>query len=410
MAPPETPARIFLRLCAPLGLAIFIAYLGVIASMYADGRAAAERGDAPMFTDFTSLYAASLLLRQQPAADLYRPREMYQAGLRAAQAAYDGNLSEKQARAIGMNPWMYPPSFILLALPLAYLPYLPALFAWLALTALPYLLAMRTILRDQSFWLIALAAPPVFYNLIYGQTGFLVAGLIALGLAWLRPRPVLAGVCMGLAGVKPHFGLLIPIALICGAHWTSFAAAVATVVAGVAISALALGMDPWYGFLGTLFANLRGFELGIYKWWVMPSVTGALHLIGLDLGVASRVQGVATVIAAGAVAWAWWQAPHREAPPALQYAVLCSASLLAVPLVYLYDLVLLVPAIGWLWVDMRDRGYRRWELAALAVGSLGLLGAIKLGAAGPVYAVLFSGAVFALALWRLGKRPSKAAS
>ncbi len=402
MATWETSARIFLRLCAPLGLTIFIAYLAVIASMYADGRAAAERGEAPMFTDFTSLYAASMLVRQQPAADLYRPREMYQAGLRAAQAAYGGNLSEKQARAIGMNPWMYPPTFILLALPLAYLSYLPALVAWLALTAVPYLLAMRTILRDRSFWLIALAAPPVFYNLIYGQTGFLVAGLIALGLAWLKPRPILSGICIGLASVKPHFGLLIPIALICGAHWVSFFSAVATIVAAVIVSMLVLGMDPWYGFLGTLFANLRGFELGIYKWWVMPSVTGALHLMGVDLGLASRIQVVATIGAAVAVGWAWWQAPHRNAPPALRYAVLCSASLLAVPLVYLYDLVLLVPAIAWLWIDMRDRGYRRWQAAALATACIGLLAAIKLGPAGPPYSVLLNGAVLAYALVRLG--------
>jgi hypothetical protein len=385
-----------------LGLAIFIGYLIVITAMYADGRKAAERGESPMLTDFTSLYAASILLRQQPAADLYRPKEMYQASLLGAQAAYGGNLSEKQARAIGMHPWMYPPTFILAALPLAYLPYFMALLAWLVLTAIPYLAAMREILRDQSVWLIALGAPPVFYNLIYGQTGFLIAGLIALGLVWLRSRPVLAGICIGLASVKPHFGLLIPIALICGAHWRAFWAALATVLGGALLSALLLGADPWYAFIGTLFANMRGFEQGIYKWWVMPSVMGALHQSGLDLAWAGRGQMLAAALALTAVAWAWWQSPGRTELPGLEAAVLCSATLLAVPMVYLYDMMLLVPAIAWLWSDMRLRGYHRIELLLLAGGSAGLLGAIKLGAGGPIYGALLSATLLGLALRRIG--------
>lgn len=386
-----------------LGLAVFIGYLIVIATLYADGRRSAERGESPMLTDFTTLYAASILLRQQPAADLYRPREMYQASLLGAQAAYGGNLSENQARAIGMHPWMYPPTFILAALPLAYLPYFMALFLWLLLTAVPYLVAMRGILRDQRVWLVALGAPPVFYNLIYGQTGFLVAGLIALGLLWLRPRPVLAGICIGLASVKPHFGVLIPIALICGAHWKAFFAATATVLAAALLSGLLLGADPWYAFVGTLFANLRGFEQGIYKWWIMPSVMGALHQAGLDLAWASRGQMLATVLALAAVSWSWWQSPGRPDLPGLEAAVLCSATLLAVPMVYLYDMMLLVPAIAWLWSDMRQRGYHVAELLLLAGGSAGLLGAIKLGAGGPIYGALLSASLLGLALRRIAR-------
>ena len=62
-----------------LGLTIFIGYLITVAFIHVDGRQAAARGETPLLTDFTSLYAASMLLRQRPAADLYRPQEMYQA-------------------------------------------------------------------------------------------------------------------------------------------------------------------------------------------------------------------------------------------------------------------------------------------------------------------------------------------
>ncbi|MDP3514012.1 MAG: glycosyltransferase family 87 protein [Sulfuritalea sp.] len=392
----RTPSRRWML----LGLAIFMGYLITVAVIHRDGRQAAAEGETPLLTDFTSLYAASMLVRQQAAVDLYRPREMYQASLLAAQAAYDGKLSEKQARAIGFHPWMYPPTFIPAAIPLAYLPYLFAWLAWLAVTSIPYLLAMRAILKDQSFWLIALAAPPVFYNIMYGQTGFLTAGLIGLGLVWLQPRPVLAGICIGLASVKPHFGLLIPIALICGAHWKAFWTAVMTVIVSAIAAGLLFGADSWFGFIGTLLSNMRGFEQGAYNWSVMPSVLGALHQAGLDLGWAWRGQILAAAVALAAVGWAWWSQPGRTSLPGLDAAILCLATLLAVPMVYLYDLMLLVPAIAWLWVDMRDRGYRKWELLLLTVCSAGLIGLREIGAAGPMVGVALNFALLYLAVSR----------
>lgn len=384
-----------------LGLAIFIGYLITVALIHIDGRQAAARGETPLLTDFTSLYAASMLVRQQPAVDLYRPREMYQASLQAAQAAYDGNLNEKQVRTVGLHPWMYPPPFIVLAAPLAYLPYLHAWLAWLALTSIPYLLAMRSILKDRSFWLISLGAPPVFFNIMYGQTGFLIAGLIGLGLAWLRARPILAGVCLGLASIKPHFGLLIPIALICGAHWKTFWTAVATIIAMAVATLLMFGADVWYGFIGALLSNLRGFGHDIYKWRVMPSVLGALHQAGLDLTWAWRGQMLAACLALLAVGRAWWWHPARPARPELEAAILCLATLLAVPMVYLYDLMLLVPAIAWLWADMRDRGHQRWEFLLLAGAGATLISLREIEDWGPVAGVTITGSLLFLSLTRL---------
>jgi len=398
------------RLLSALGLAIFIGYLITVALIHVDGRHAAARGETPLLTDFTSLYAASMLLRQQPAVDLYRPREMFQASLLAAQAAYDGNLNEKQVRAIGFHPWMYPPPFIVLAAPLAYLPYLYAWLAWLALTSVPYLLAMRNILKDGSFWLITLGAPPVFFNIMYGQTGFLSAGLIGLGLVWLRPRPILAGICLGLASVKPHFGLLIPIALICGAHWKTFWTAVATVIAMAAATALLFGTDVWFAFIGTLLSSLRGFEQGFYKWSVMPSALGALHQAGLDLNWAWRGQMLATGLALATVGWAWWWHPARPVRPELQAAILCLATLLAVPMVYLYDLMLLVPAIAWLWADMRDRGHRQWDFLLLAGAGTAMIGLREVEHWGPVVGATITASLLFLSLARLTKARRQPAS
>jgi hypothetical protein len=393
---------------AILGVMIFIGYLIAVAILYVDGHRAAARGERPMLTDFTSLYAASILVREQTAVEVYRIEKMYNASLLGAQAAYDGNLTENQARAIGIHPWMYPPTFIIAAIPLAYLSYHIALFVWLAVTAIPYFAAMRAIVQGPAFWLLTLAAPPVFYNIIYGQNGFLIAGLIGLGLAWLKPRPVLAGVCIGLASVKPHFGLLIPIALICGAHWKTFWSAVITLIGSGLLAGLLLGGDVWFGFIGTFLANVRGLELGIYKWWVLPSVTGALHQAGLDLAWAWRGQILAAMFSLAVVIWAWWWNPVRVSLPGLEAAILCFATLLAVPMVYYYDQMLMVPAMAWLWGDMHTRGSRQWEQIALIGGSAGLIGVIQMGSGGPIYGVLLCCLLLGLSIRRLAKarRPS----
>ncbi|MBI4985806.1 MAG: DUF2029 domain-containing protein, partial [Rhodocyclales bacterium] len=214
-------------------VAVAVLYGTVIAVIHIDGQRAAARGGTPLYTDFTTFYAAALQLRSEPAENLYVPERMYQAELAAARAASASPLTEDQARVIGYAAWMYPPLTMLLAAPFGFLGYLAAYLAWLAATSAVYLAAMHQVLCRREAWAYALAAPPTFYNAMYGQTGFLTAGLVALGLANLARRPTLAGICIGLAAFKPHFGILLPLALVAGGHWQPFGVATITVVAAV---------------------------------------------------------------------------------------------------------------------------------------------------------------------------------
>lgn len=358
----------------PLWLLV-LAYAVFIAWTLAAGYRTAVNGDVPLYTDFTPTYAASLLVREQPAENLYIPRFMAEAGRAAARAKY-GDITDEQARGVGFAPWMYPPTFILAVAPLAAMPYLFAWFAWIAVTAIPYLAAVRVILQERLAWPFALAAPPVFFNVMYGQTGFLTGGLIGLGLALLASHPVWAGVLIGLASVKPHFGVLIPLALIAGGHWRAFAAAAATVIATIVASVLAFGDNPWFAFIGTSLFHLDGFGAGAYNLVPMTTVLATVHMAGASLDVAWRVQYVSAAVMAAIVVWAWWRGRARPDTLGLQAAILCLATPLAVPMAYLYDLVLIVPAAAWLWVDLRARGATRWAYALLFV-PLGAMLAVK---------------------------------
>ncbi|HEY0884904.1 MAG TPA: glycosyltransferase family 87 protein [Ramlibacter sp.] len=351
-----------------------LAYVGFVAWELGRGYAAAARGEKPLFTDYTSLYAASMLLQTDRPENLYIPRRMYQANVASAYAVYGDAITEAQARQTGFAPWMYPPTFILFAMPLAWLPYLPSFIAWILATAVPYLAAMRAIIpRRSSAAAFGLAAPPAFFNLAYGQTGFLSGGFIGLGLARLQSRPLAAGFWIGLASIKPHLGILIPVALAAGGHWRAFASAALTVVALIAASIAVLGIDPWYGFIGTTLFHIDGFDAGAYTWSSMASILSTAHLAGIPLARAWTLQFAAAALAALCVGLVWAIGRRRPDTLGLQSAILCLATPLAIPMVYLYDLVIVVPAAAWIWMDMRRHGTNASEVAVFVSSFAGLI-------------------------------------
>lgn len=384
-------------------LAIVIAcYAGLIGWTYHEGFQKAARGEKPLFTDFTSTYGAALLLRKEAPEYLYHPQHISPATEQAGNAAYNGTLNRAQTRG-AFGPWMYAPTFIAFVLPLGFLPYFGALVAWLGMSAIPYLMAIRAMMDNarSAIW-IAMAAPPFFYNVMIGQTSFLAAGLIGLGLHQVVRRPYAAGILIGLASVKPHLGILIPFALLAGGHWRVALSASATVVSMILASIAAFGIEPWFAFIGMTLFYMDGFAHGAFAWKIMTSVLSLMYLSGAELTSAWVVQWCASALCMVTVAWAWWRARRRPDAVLLQAAVLCSAIPLAVPMVFVYDLVVLVIALAALLQDMRLRGGKPWEALALVASMMAILLVKPLGAVpGIAVGMLGIGVLLGLSWWRL---------
>jgi hypothetical protein len=304
-------------------------------------RQAAE-GLTPMVTDFNTFYAVALLEADHAAQAVYDGALMQAAERRAARLAYPG-LTERQLSPVPPFVWLYPPTAILLVMPLAALPYWVAYVVWIVVTAAVWVVALHRMRPDPSTLPLALALPATFLNGMFGQMGFLTAGLLGLGLAWLVERPLLAGVAFGLLTVKPHFGLLLPIALVCGGHWRTIGAAALTAVAVAAVSLAAFGPEPWAAFAAHARDGGALLTAGAVPWTLMPTVYPALRLLGLPESLAVGGQTAVALAAVGAVVWAW----RRPAAPADRAGVLCLATLLALPFAYAYDLTLLAVPIFW---------------------------------------------------------------
>jgi hypothetical protein len=337
----DKPFRHYLLFCF-LILLLLPSYQALISYGYGTvswvmkGQGLLEPSGRVLGSDFLPFWAAASLAQTGEPAAAYSPPRIKA----MIQARIDP--------AFPRTPfWNYPPTFLLLILPLAYLPYLPALAVWLGVTGAGFLGVMRRAVSLPLVPWLALAFPGAVDNFLYCQNGFLSAFLLGGGLLLLERRPLAGGFLLGLLSYKPHLALLVPLALIAGRRWQALAAAGAA-AAGLALASLiVLGTGAWTAFLGNIpFAGklLDNSEF----WWKMCSIYAAVRLAGGGTSLALGIQAVVFLAAAAAVVWSW----RRDTPFYLRSSILIIAILLSTPYVFFYDLTLLALPFAWLgWED-----------------------------------------------------------
>ncbi len=264
-------------------------------------------------------------------------------------------------------PWNYPPTFLVIVLPQALLPYLWSLAIWMTLTFAGYLLVLRKIIpRAETFWP-ALAFPGAFANFMNGQNGFLAFSLLGGALISLESRPLLAGVLFGLLSYKPPMGVLVPIVLVASGRWRTFFAAAVTAIAFAGLSLVLFGAETWRAFFDALaFTRHVLIENGEIQFYSMQTVFAGARLLGAGIAAAYLAQIVAAAVAAAILVWIWRQDIQFE----LKAAALAAAIALAAPYMLYYDLVVLGLPIAWLALEGRRSGFLPFEKSLLVVAWL----------------------------------------
>lgn len=303
--------------------------------------------EQPRLLDFTNFYATGRLALAGEAASAYDS-----AGLAAAQAAVVGPTGAEM-------PYPYPPAFMLLTAPFAFLSYPLALAAWVLCGAFFYLWASR---RFGSLPLAA-AQPPVLLNAMIGQTGFLTGGLLLLGSRWLAERPDKAGLLLGLLVLKPQLALMLPVAVVAARAWAAIPAAIASAAAVLLLGTLLLGIDTAQAFLassGDFTALLTGDRL---TWPELASPFALARDLGLGAGPAAIIQ-LAFMAFAATLVWLSWRGGWEQRVP-----ILCVASLAASPYLQSYDSLPLLAAIAWFATTAPAKALLLYGLSALPLVS-----------------------------------------
>jgi hypothetical protein len=232
--------------------------------------------------------------------------------------------------------YQYPPTFLMLCLPLALLPYIPALLIFLGAGYAATVVCLRRILPPRWPLATVLAFPGAVMNWIIGQNGFVSAGCFGGAALLLERRPAVAGALLGVFACKPHLAVCLPVALGAARRWTAFFACGVAAASITLLSWVVLGSGPWLGFFHTLWVSravLQSEQTGPK----VITVYEAVRLLHGGVGLAAAAQALAAAISMACVGVFCARRPGGVA----EIAAVIVAGLLCTPYAMDYDLVCL---------------------------------------------------------------------
>jgi uncharacterized membrane protein YhaH (DUF805 family) len=299
-------------------------------------------------TDFACFWTASKLALQGKLAAVYDPFAMAAAEHRLH--LFADNL---------VQPFLYPPSYLLLCLPLALLPLGVSAIAFLLAGLAPFLFCIGRLLPWRRYWLPILTFPGVMVTAGSGQNGFFTAACFGGGTLLLDRFPFCAGMCLGLLACKPHLAMLVPVALLAARRWRALAGAVTSALAVIAVSCAVLGIRVWLLFPGAL-GEARLVIDTLLEQGQLQSLFGGALLLQAPHWLALACQAFLSLAVLGLLIHVAARRPGGRA----EGATLVVASLAASPYLMDYDLVILAVPLAWLFSEASRVGWRPWERRA----------------------------------------------
>ncbi len=262
-------------------------------------------------------------------------------------AAYHAYLRQLFGFDLPPHNWSYPSHLIPLLAPLAFFPYLIALALWSAVGLAAYLWRCASEGAGRIEFALLALAPASLVNLITGQNGFFTAALLWTGLTLIERSPVAAGIAFGLLTIKPQLGILIPLLLLFERRWTVIVSASLTAILMLALTFIAYGPQVFTGYIekavpyqGYVFTTLEGIFISM-----MPTAFMNARLMGFDATAAWMVQIPASIAGIAFFIWVLFRTADRT----LIAAGLVTATFLASPYLFNYDMTALTPALIALW-------------------------------------------------------------
>lgn len=300
-----------------------------------------DRASNIKFQDFLPFYITARLSAQHRSAELY-----------------DTKARADEMRAILGQPTrislanVYGPQIGLLFLPLSSLPFLEAAFIWTTVSFAVYFSCVYAVwrhlveLRSQREIVLvaALAFPPVFHFFVRGQISpLLLLCFTGAFLALRTDRAWLAGLVLGCLILKPPFLAAIPIILLLSGSWKIFLGLMVSAAAQLALATLYFGSPVMHSYfnvfahpstwISTAELSLAPIQMhSLRSFWTLliPSPFAALLLY-----IASSI----VVIALAVRIW------KSQSSLALRFSALIFAAVLINPHLFVYDLMVLAPAL-----------------------------------------------------------------
>ena len=327
-----------------------------------------DRAGNIKFQDFLQFYISAKLIRENRSAQLFDQA----IGDRELEAiAYPaGPPSPTYVRL----PRVYGPQVGLLFVPLARLPFLTAASIWTFGSLLLFFVCVYLVWRSCPALrphlgiaaICALAFPALFHFFVRGQISVLITACFTAAYLALRAgRPWLAGFSLGLLVLKPPFLVAIPLVLLLACAWKLLVPVALSAAAQLAFAWMWFGSSVMRAYLDAMWNARRWIEISelslapiqmhsLRSFWTLlipwPHLAFGLYLL--------------TSLAAIAIAAAVWKS-QSPLPLPLRFSALTLAAVLVNPHLFVYDLLVLAPALLLLADWALSRSSRDFSAAAL---------------------------------------------
>jgi hypothetical protein len=300
-----------------------------------------DRAGNVKFQDFLQFYVSARLIAQGRASQLF-----------------DQPIASAELQAIVQQPTrvrlptVYGPQVGLIFVPLTRFPFLLAASFWVAISVLLFFFCVYWIWKScsslrQYSGIVAMSTicfPPLFHFLLRGQISVLVLACFTVAfLAFRSGKGWLAGMALGLLAFKPQFLVAIPLVLLLSGEWEAVAGLVTSVFAQFILTWMCFGTSVMRAYFDTLWHISRWIDTAepgmaqaqmhsLRSFWILllPWPTVALVLYVLSSAV---------VLVIAAASW------KSCGDLALRFSALVIAAVLINPHLFVYDLLVLAPAI-----------------------------------------------------------------
>ena len=331
----------------------FLIVLALAMSQYAVLAISIGKGspDFVLGGDFVAFWSAAREILAGNLISLYTP---------------DGLDAAIQTHRPGVNvtglTWQYPPHASLVFSPIGYLPYSVAYALWCGIGLAVFTTVLISIGLNGRFLIAVLATIPVLIALNTGQNALFTGSLMLIAVCYAKPRPVLAGLAVGLLTIKPQLGILLPVFFIASGYWRAFFTAALVSIALCGWSYLVTGSESWMAFFAYLGVISGSVAEGIMPLFKMVNVLSAARLAWLPEIIAFALAGLSVAASIFAVIWT----SRKTEDARWHYAVMATATLLATPYSMYYELVLLVPALAFVVLQGVRTHWLSWERESIA--------------------------------------------
>lgn len=296
-------------------------------------------------SDFLTVYAGSIFAHSSDPGRAYSLEEFHAV--------------QNEVAGAPLKPlmWRYPPPAFVVVWPLSLLPYLPACFLWLALTAGSFYWVIRALLPRKLTLLLFLSYAGFYQNWIQGQNSLFTGTLLCGGLFRAATHPWQGGFLLGLLAYKPQYAALAMLFLLVRWEWKALLAAAGSGLGLVLASFAAYGAKPWHDFFESLPVTMMAVERGFDPIHKLITFFGALVLAGVPPETARILHWLFLFGIVAGCCFFWLKSGNRMASAAI---AVCG-TLLITPYAYDYEFVILAFPLAWLIAEGLGKGWRAGE-------------------------------------------------